>query len=68
MKNQGSNLAKKSIDSHQTHGLLAKALSLTGNDDAIIETDGIFSIKKDLDISHVTIDPELKELIDTVLK
>ena len=57
MKNQGSNLAKKSIDSHQTHGLLAKALSLNGNDDAIIETDGIFSIKKDLDISHVTIDP-----------
>ncbi len=39
-----------------------------GTTKAIIETNGIFSIKKDLETSSVKQDPRLKELVDSVLR
>lgn len=49
-------------------GLLAKALLAEKKlQEPIVEKDGIFSIKQNLETSKVVIDPEFKALVDSVL-
>ncbi len=54
------------------HGLFEKALLAEKKlkeekMQPIVEENGIFSIKKDLEISSIILDPEFKELVDSVL-
>ncbi len=61
-------MEKKTQEKPSSHGLLAKALSLKGEGQAIVEKDGIFSIKTGLELSGVELDPDLKALVDSVLE
>ncbi len=61
------NMEKQMQEKSSPHGLLAKALSLKGDGQAIVEKDGIFSIKTGLELSGVELDPDLKALVDSVL-
>ena len=64
-----------------THGLMGKSLYILGklaeqeemkrknskNNAAIIQRDGIYMIRKNLETSAVKQDPALKELVDSVI-
>lgn len=50
----------------QTRGLLAKAMDYNTSN-AIEESDGVFSINKNLECNNVEVDPYFKSLVDTVL-
>ena len=58
---------EKETQQPSSHGLLAKALSFSPDRQAIVETDGIFSIRSDLPTNGMTLDPNLKALVDSVL-
>ncbi len=60
-------MEKQQHEKSSSHGLLAKALSLNPESQAIVEKDGIFSIKTGLELSGVELDPDLKALVDSIL-
>ena len=52
-------------------GLLKKVYELEkakASEGAIVEQDGLFSISKNVETKFVKIDPNFKELVDSVLK
>ena len=60
-------MEQETQDRPASHGLLAKALSLSPDRQAIVENDGIFSIRTDLSPCGMELDPDLKALVDSVL-
>lgn len=60
-------MEKETQEQPSSHGLLAKALSLSPDRQAIVENDGIFSIRSDLPTGGMVLDPNLKALVDSVL-
>ncbi len=60
-------MEKESQKQSSPNGLLAKALSVRAKGQAIVERDGIFSIRESLETGGVKLDPALKALVDSVL-
>lgn len=58
---------EKETQQPSSHGLLAKALLFSPDRQAIVERDGIFSIRSDLPTGGMPLDPNLKALVDAVL-
>ncbi len=60
-------MEKQAQNRTSPNGLLAKAISVRAKGQAIVERDGIFSIRESLETGGVKLDPVLKALVDSVL-